>query len=79
MVSANHCVCAKGYYVVSVSTSVETENPEEEIQPALNLLGSILEIFVTVTDNFAPLDDGKENNLWITKSYDSSSHFEMAS
>ena len=45
----------------------------------MNLLGSILEIFVTVTDNFAPLDDGKENNLWITKSYDPSSHFEIAS
>jgi len=25
------------------------------------------------------LDDGKESNLWITKSYDPSSHFEIAS
>jgi len=28
---------------------------------------------------FNPLEDGKESNLWITKSYDPSSHFEIAS
>ena len=41
MVSAAHCVCAKGYFVAMVSTTVETENPEEEIQPAISLLGSV--------------------------------------
>ena len=28
---------------------------------------------------YAPLEDGKASNLWITKSYDPSSHFEIAS
>lgn len=28
---------------------------------------------------YDPLDDGKNSNLWITKSYDASSHFELAS
>lgn len=31
MVSANHCVCAKGYYVAMVSATVESDKPEEEI------------------------------------------------
>jgi Rab GDP dissociation inhibitor len=62
-----------------ISTTVETDSPEEEIQPALNLLGPILEMFVSVTDLNSPLESGVDSNLWITKSYDPSSHFEMAS
>lgn len=45
----------------------------------MKLLGSILEMFVSVTDTYSPLDNGKDSNLWITKSYDPSSHFEIAS
>lgn len=62
-----------------ISTTVETDSPEEEIQPAVNLLGPILEMFVSVTDLHSPLESGVDSNLWITKSYDPSSHFEMAS
>lgn len=46
MVSSAHAVCAKGLYIAMISTTVETENPENEIQPALQLLGDILEMFV---------------------------------
>jgi len=35
-------------------------------------------MFVSVTDSFAPLESGAESGLWITKSYDPSSHFEIA-
>lgn len=45
----------------------------------VSLLGDILEMFVSVTDVFTPVADGKDNNLWITKSYDATSHFEEAS
>jgi Rab GDP dissociation inhibitor len=38
-----------------------------------------MEIFVTVSQLFDPLEDGKDSNLWITRSYDPSSHFEVAS
>jgi Rab GDP dissociation inhibitor len=79
MVSYSHLVCAKGIYVVSVSTSIETANPMEEIQPAINLLGPILDMFVSETTLYDPLEDGKSSNLWISKSYDPSSHFEIAS
>lgn len=62
-----------------VSTMVESSTPEQEIQPALNLLGPIQDMFVSVSTVYEPLEDGKTSNVWITKSYDPSSHFEVAS
>lgn len=79
MVSYSHLICAKGIYVAMVSTTVETDEPEKEIKTALDLLGPVLEMFVNVSTIYSPLDSGKESNLWITKSYDPSSHFEIAS
>ena len=43
MVSSTHNVCAKDIYVAIVSTIVETEIPEKEIVPGLQLLGPIHE------------------------------------
>lgn len=63
MVSFAHAVCAKGLYIAMVSTTVETANPEQEIQPALELLGPILEQFTSITDMYAPIDDGKASNV----------------
>lgn len=41
MVSNTHQVAAKGWFVGMVSTTVETNNPEQEIQPGLALFGPI--------------------------------------
>ena len=41
MVSSTHNVCAKDIYIAIVSTVVETDKPELEIQPGLQLLGPI--------------------------------------
>jgi len=79
MVSYSHLICAKGIYVAIISATVETENPEEEIQPAIGLLGDILEMFVSVSTVYEPIEDGSTNNLWVTSSYDATSHFESAS
>ena len=46
MVSHAHAVCAKGLYVAIVSTTVETDKPELEIRPGLELIGGALETFV---------------------------------
>lgn len=72
-------ICHNGLFIATISATVETDQPEAEIQPALKLLGGILEIFVSVTQNYHPLENGTENNLFISKSYDPSSHFEVAS
>jgi len=78
MVSHSHLICAPGIYVAIVSATVETSEPAKEIQPALDLLGPILECFVSVSELYSPLESGKESNLWITQSYDPTSHFETA-
>lgn len=79
MVSYSHQICAKGIYVAIISATVETETPEQEIQPAVGLLGDVLEMFVSVSNVYEPLTDGSDSNLWITNSYDATSHFETAS
>ncbi|KAI6008304.1 GDP dissociation inhibitor [Pisolithus orientalis] len=76
MVSSTHNVCAKDVYVAIVSTIVETSKPELEIQPGLQLLGSIYEKFVTVSPLYMPLSTGEADNIFITRSYDATSHFE---
>jgi Rab GDP dissociation inhibitor len=76
MVSSTHNVCAKDVYVAIVSTVVETDRPEKEIVPGLQLLGPIYEKFVSVTPIYAPISDGKADNIFITRSYDATSHFE---
>ena len=79
MVSAAHAVCAQGLRIAIISTTVETNNPEAEIQPALALLGSVVEMFVSVSDLHEPTNDAKAESLYITKSYDATSHFESSS
>jgi len=79
MVSSSHAVCAKGLHIAIISTTVETEAPEGEIQPALELLGPLLEMFVSVSDLHEPTNDSGNENLYITKSYDATSHFESSS
>ncbi|PVV01972.1 hypothetical protein BB560_003590 [Smittium megazygosporum] len=74
-VSSAHCVCPKGFWIASVSTIVETDNPTEEISSAINLLGPIKERFDYVSDLYAPLDNGVDSQIFISKSYDATSHF----
>lgn len=78
-ISAIHNVCAKGHWIAIVSTVVETEEPEKEIDVAVKLLGPIIERFTSVTEMYAPINDGKDSNLFISKSYDPTSHFQTVS
>lgn len=76
LVSNTHQVCAQGWFTAMVSTKVETNNPELEIKPGLDLLGPVKQKFVSISDYFEPTDDGKESKVFISKSYDATSHFE---
>jgi len=75
-VSAAHNVCPKGYWVAIVSTIVETNNPEAELKVGLDLLGPVEEKFVGVSDVFVPNSDGREDKVFVSKSYDATSHFQ---
>lgn len=63
MVSSAHAVCAKGLFISMISTTVETDKPELEIKPALELLGDVLEMFVQIEDLHEPVEDGKKDNV----------------
>ena len=69
-------MASKGWFIAMISTTVETENPEAEIQPGLNLLGPIKQKFFQISDVFKPNNDGTDSQLFISKSYDATSHFE---
>lgn len=79
MVSWAHSIAAKDKYVAIVSTVVETDDPEKELEPAYKLLGKILDKFVDVSEIRIPADDGTEDQVFVTETYDPTSHFEDTS
>jgi len=76
MVSYTHQVASKGWFIAIVSTTVETDNPEKEIELGVQLLGPVKQKFIHISDVYEPLEDGVANQLFISKSYDATSHFE---
>lgn len=75
-VSTSHHVCPDKYYVAMVSTTVETNNPEAELKPGLDALAPIEEKFLSVDDVYEPIDDGSKSKVFLTTSYDATTHFE---
>ncbi len=59
-----------------MSTIVETNKPHEEIAPGLALLGPIYDKFVSISPLYIPTSSGKDDDIYITRSYDATSHFE---
>ncbi|EME78979.1 uncharacterized protein MYCFIDRAFT_57898 [Pseudocercospora fijiensis CIRAD86] len=78
VVSSTHNVCPKGYYIAIVSTIAETNsNHHLELLPGLERLGRIEEQFMgPPIPIYEPLSNGKDDNIFISRSYDASSHFE---
>lgn len=76
VVNDTHCVCKKGYYLAIISTAVETNNPEAELERAFEILGPIKEKFIKVSDVFEPADPSFSDNIYVTNSFDPLSHFE---
>jgi len=75
MVSFAHNVAPKGRYIAIISTIVETQNPEKELEPAFPFIGKIEEKFVVTEDLYEPTSDGKKDGVYISKSYDPETHF----
>lgn len=76
MISSAHNVAAQGKYIAIVSTTVETSDPEKEIIPALELLEPIEQKFVSFSTLYSPSDPGTESQIFISRSYDATTHFE---
>eukprot|EP01111_Echinosteliopsis_oligospora_P011348 TRINITY_DN372_c0_g1_i1.p1 TRINITY_DN372_c0_g1~~TRINITY_DN372_c0_g1_i1.p1 ORF type:complete len:444 (-),score=101.53 TRINITY_DN372_c0_g1_i1:154-1485(-) len=75
-ISSTHNVVPKGKWLAIVSSTVETADPVGELKPGLALLGPIAEQFVSITDTFVPEADGTKDKVFISDSYDATSHFE---
>lgn len=78
VVSSSHGVAYPGKYIAIVSATVETNDPLEEIRPGLRLLEPIEKMFVKRAPLMEPVDNGCHSNVFISRSYDASSHFETA-
>lgn len=78
MVSSAHNVCPKGYYVAIVSTIAESDaNHHIELEPGFERLGEIEEkFFGPPIPIYAPNESGEKDNIYISRSYDATSHFE---
>ncbi|KAL8996645.1 MAG: hypothetical protein Q9188_006522 [Gyalolechia gomerana] len=78
IVSSAHSVCPRGYYIAIVSTIAEgSSNHHLELQPGFERLGKIEEKFMgPPIPLYEPLESGMNDNIFISKSYDATSHFE---
>ncbi|KAK1291628.1 hypothetical protein QJS10_CPB17g02514 [Acorus calamus] len=74
--SYSHNVAPKEKYIAFVSTEAETDQPEIELKPGIELLGPIEETFFDIYDIYEPINKHEENNCYISTSYDASTHFE---
>jgi len=81
-----HKVAPAGRYVVFLSTTVEEEvlglTPQQvaqrELAAGLQLLTPVTRIFYDVYDTYAPVSDGAKEKVFISESFDPTSHFETA-
>ncbi|KAB1283503.1 Rab GDP dissociation inhibitor beta [Camelus dromedarius] len=78
MISSAHNVAVQGKYIAIVSTTVETKEPKKEIRPALELLELLKQKLVSISDLFVPKDLGTESQIFISRTYDATTHFETA-
>lgn len=78
MVSWAHNVAPKGYYIAIVSTIAEGDsNHHLELQAGFDRLGKIEEKFMgPPIPIYEPLESGVNDNIFISRSYDATSHFE---
>ncbi|KAM4582918.1 rab GDP dissociation inhibitor beta [Fundulus diaphanus] len=76
VVSYSHSLASDGMYIATVSTTVETNNPEKEVEPALELLEPIMQKFVSITNLLVPNEDGRKSQIFVSRSYDATNHFD---
>ncbi|XP_065871083.1 guanosine nucleotide diphosphate dissociation inhibitor At5g09550 [Euphorbia lathyris] len=74
--SYSHNVAPKGKYIAFVSTEAETDSPEAELKPGVDMLKPVDEIFYDTYDRYEPVSSPEAENCFISRSYDATTHFE---
>jgi len=49
-----------------VSAQAETDNPEKELKPGIDLLGTVDELFIDTYDRYEPSNDPSADNCFIS-------------
>lgn len=78
LVSYHQKVISEGKYVAVISANQESKDELSELSPALKLLGTIDHQFIWTSDYYEPTQDGIKSQVFVTSSYDATSHFETA-
>ncbi|KAF3793977.1 Guanosine nucleotide diphosphate dissociation inhibitor [Nymphaea thermarum] len=74
--SYSHNIAPKGKYIAFVSTEAETDNPETELKPGIDILGPVEETIFDTYDRYEPANDSASDHCFISTSYDATTHFE---
>ncbi|KAF0990687.1 hypothetical protein HZS_3282 [Henneguya salminicola] len=78
VISSDFNICPPNMFVAIVASIVESQDPKIDIKVGLDLLNPITEQFFSTYDVYEPLADGTSDNVFISKSYDATTHFETA-
>ena len=71
-----HCVCKKGYYVVFISSFIDSNNINKQLAPAMEIIGNTLECFDKIYSFYEPINKTFNDNIFISNSFLPQSHFE---
>ncbi|KAL0922421.1 hypothetical protein M5K25_006406 [Dendrobium thyrsiflorum] len=74
--SYSHNIAPEGKYIAFVSTEAETDRPEVELKPGIDLLGPVDETFFDIYDRYEPVNNSQKDSCFISTSYDATTHFE---
>ncbi|PKI74979.1 hypothetical protein CRG98_004751 [Punica granatum] len=66
--SYSHNVAPTGKFIAFVSAEAETDNPELELRPGVDLLGPVDEIFYDTYDRYEPVNEPSLDNCFISTS-----------
>jgi len=75
-VSYAHNVAPKGKYICLVASTMETDDPKKDLKAGVDLIEPTLHKFYSVSPLYEPTNNYKKEGVHISKSYDSTSHFE---
>lgn len=82
VLDSSHQVVPRGKFLGMVSTTVETGSPEKELEAGLVILGgkegNIITRFTSVAPMLEPKAGNGDDGIFVTSSYDATSHFETA-
>lgn len=79
LIGSEHKASPPGKSIAIVSSIIEGDKPPHiQLESAFNIINvkTFEHTFMGLSDLFEPLEDGSKNGIFISKSYDATSHFE---